>query len=467
MTFYGRSRELGLLRAAFDRPEASVVTVSGMRGVGKTALVIRALDGFEALRLRCPPLPDQAQRETLARALQRGTDPDSGAESALPYPAAWAELFGVALGRAKPSAAPYVLVLDDAHRLRHARSRFQAPLRATLEKARAEGRALHVVLMSHSLTSAATEAFTDVLGMHLDLGPLPFRSAVPLLPRGQPRDLVRAYTVFGGIPRVLRMLDPSTTLGTNLRNLVFDTSGPLAEAGRDWLEADLQTPARYYAVLSTLSSGEASWKTVHAGVPDLTTSGQIAPYLQRLLELGLLEIRQSMDAKPRNRSRRYRIRDPFLAFWFRFVLPRLHNPTGLDSAAYVSEVIRSELDRHVVGVFPAICRDFMQFDAIEAFGANAREGGSLWGTGYQIGIAGILSSGAAYYGDSYWVRLASEDRPLEQLDAAIRETRYGFGREQRIRLIFTGQPLPRGLKREVARRPDARVVDAQALAGLD
>jgi hypothetical protein len=467
MLFIGRSRELGRLRAAFDQREASVVNVSGLRGVGKTALLTRAVEGFDALHLRLPPLPDPAQREALAAALRRSSPPESESEAPVSGGTSWADLFATALRRAEPGGAPYVLVLDDAHRLRQARSRYQAPLRSVLELARASGRALHVVLLSHSPSSMASPKLADMLGGHVDVGPLPFRSAIPLLPRGHPRDLVQAYAVFGGIPRILNMVDPSTTLGTNLRNLVFDANGRLAEAGRDWLEPDLQIPARYYAVLATLSTGEADWRTVHEGVADLTTSGQVAPYLQRLHELGLLDIRRSMDTKPRSRSRRYRITDPFLAFWFRFVLPYLQNGRGLDAAEYLNEVVRPKLDAHTDGIFPAICRDFMRLDAIEAFGANAREGGSLWGKDYRVDVAGILSSGAAYYGDCFWAGLPSKSHPLEQLDAAIRETRYGFGRDQRVRLIFTGRPLRRVQRRQVARRLDARVVDADALAGVD
>jgi hypothetical protein len=36
-----------------------------------------------------------------------------------------------------------------------------------------------------------------------------------------------------------------------------------------------------------------------------------------------------------------------------------------------------------------------------------------------------------------------------------------------VRLIFTGRPLRRVQRRQVARRLDARVVDADALAGVD
>ena len=78
----------------------------------------------------------------------------------------------------------------------------------------------------------------------------------------------------------------------------------------------------------------------------------------------------------------------------------------------------------------------MRHDALETVGSNARECGSLWGAGYEISVAGILGSGSAFYGrpvDRRQRRIGE----LASLDRAIRETRYGFGREQRLRILFT------------------------------
>ena len=52
---------------------------------------------------------------------------------------------------------------------------------------------------------------------------------------------------------------------------------------------------------------------------------------------------------------------------------------------------------------------------------------------------------------------------IEDLD--IRQTRYGFGRERRLRLVFSGRPVPTWLRRETARRADAQLVEASELLG--
>ena len=55
--------------------------------------------------------------------------------------------------------------------------------------------------------------------------------------------------------------------------------------------------------------------------------------------------------------------------------------------------------------------------------------------------------------------------PLDDLDARVRETRYGFGRERRLRLVFTGRTTPTWLRRAVARRRDAQLIEAGDLVG--
>jgi hypothetical protein len=266
---------------------------------------------------------------------------------------------------------------------------------------------------------------------------------------------------------VLAALDPSVTVGTNVRRLLLAKNGPLADAPIAWLERVVQTPSRYVAILATLAEGEADWATVHAGVPDLTRSGQVAPYLKRLEDIGLIETRRSLDAGPRSRSTRYAITDPFVSFWFRFAFPWHLADTKEAIGPHYARAIRPGIQDHMEKVLPQICRQHMTLDAVATLGAVAREGGSLWNAEAEVPIAGTLTSGAVYYGVSQWRKPTPDASPLDGLDAEVRETRYGFGREGRLRLLFTGPQAPPWLRRDVARRHDAKLIDAAALLGED
>lgn len=465
MAFVGRSRELGRLRALLDARTPSVVRVTGIRGGGKSALVRRGVVDSRAVIHTCAPLPELAQRARLGRQL---SDDPSG-QSALPRNdddevATWASLFQRLGTEAASGDRPLVLILDDAHRLAESRARFVRPLVEQLVSAGSDGPPLHVVLVGRDDGLPTSDDLDPLPVETLAVDPLPLRAAASMLPGSRPVDRLVAYGVFGGIPRVLSSLDSSRTTGTNLRRLVLDRDGPLADAGGLWLERELQTPSRYYAVMRSLSFGETDWSSIRNGVPDVTGSGQLAPYIARLLSLGLIVARRSLDAPPRSRSTRYSIADPFLAFWFRAVLPHRVDE-GTSGADYYAHRIRPALAGQMKSVFPAICRQHMRFDAIETLGANARESGSLWGANYDIPLAGLLTSGAAFYGACGWSFEERADSPVGHLESAIRETRYGFGRERRVRLVFTAHSPPVWLRREVARHRDALIIDAAALLG--
>jgi len=465
MEIHGRSAELGRLRHALDQNEASIVRVTGMRGVGKSTLVARPLADYRHLVLRARPFPDPAQRAHL-RAVLDGGLAAAGIPPSEPTPEdapEWRALFDRVLALAGTADRPFVLVLDDIHRLVEARSRYRGPLTRLIEKARARTCPLHVVLVGPRSAMPTEEENERLTTEWIELRPLPFRAALPLLPGSRPHDLVRAYGVFGGIPRVLSAVDRDAALGTNVRRLLLAEGGTLTDAGGAWLERDVQTPSRYYSIMATLACGEAHWSALHAGVPDLTRSGQVAPYVKRLEELGLVEARRSLDAAPAARARRYALTDPFLATWSRFAL--LVEPSTPGSTDTYSSVVRPALDDHLASVFPSICRQHMEQAAGETLGSSARENGSLWGAGYDIPVAGILKSGFAYYGACLWQPSKAAEPPLELLDRQLRETRYGFGREHRLRVVFTGQTAPRWLSREVARRHDARLVDPEVLVG--
>lgn len=459
----GRRRDLGLLRTAFDRSTSSVVRIAGPAGSGKTGLALAAVADRPHVYHRVPPLPEPLQRAALAATLVRGGPGWSGGIEDGRPPAGWEELLVAASGAAE-GAAPAVLILDDAHRLAESRARFLPALRAALGEARERGRAIHIVLVSAEPVSLDERDDSEFGSACLRLGPLDFRSAVPLLPGSDATERLRAYSVFGGMPGSLTRLDRVPSLATNLRRLVLEPGAPLGELPMDLLERVTQTPSRYVAILRALSDGEADWSSVHAGVPDVTASGQLAPYLKRLEEMGWIEARRSLDAGPRSRSRRYRIADPFTVFWFRFVFPYRERFASGGGAEAVTEAVRAELETHVASILPAVCRQYMLHDAVESLGSNARECGSLWGPGYDIPVAGILGSGAAFYGAP--VPPGENGRAiLSALDRQIRETRYGFSRERRLRVLFTRGGVPPELAREAARRHDVVVVDAGALAG--
>jgi hypothetical protein len=426
--------------------------------VGKTALAREAAAEFPSVYHRVPPLPEQLQRRALAGTLRLATASWGTPPLDLSQEPSWDELF-TSLLTIRVAARPHVLVLDDAHRFVQSRTRILPAFQRSLARARADGRPLHIVTVSPESIGSPD----GLEGAAVALRPLSFRAARPFLPGPTARDQLRSYAAFGGFPAHLIRLEPSVSLATNLRKVVLEPGAVLADAGLVLLERSVQTPSRYVAALSVLARGQGRWGRVHDGIPDLTSSGQAAPYLKRLVDMGLVETRRSLDAGPSTRSRRYRITDPFIAFWYRFVLPGREEITAGGGAAFWAERVRPALERHLDTVFDEICRQYMRQDAMEVLGVQARECGSLWGPGYDIPVSGTLSSGAMFYGRP--VMDPGGRAFFDQLDREVRETRYGFGREVRLRIAYSPGTFAPALRSEAARRRDAVLVDARTIAG--
>lgn len=441
--------------------------MSGLRGSGKSALVRRAASGFPSVALTFAPAPDPGLRAAFADAVNHAGQRLYNWDDIVSRDDSWSDLFEAVIRLAAAGTTPFIVILDDAGRLAQARARFVAPLEIAAHQAAERSIRVHFVLVGPAaeLPMFSDKAPGTPATLHLE--PLPLRAATRWLPGHRAHEQVRAYGVFGGLPGVLSMLDSSVTVGTNVRRLLLADSGALADAPFAWLEREVQTPSRYVAILRTLAMGESNWSTVHQGVADLTRSGQVAPYLNRLVELGMVEMRRSLDAGPRSRSTRYSITDPFLAFWFRFVLPWRLEEAKEDIGPHYARAVRPGINHHMDRMLPRIGRQHMQFDARESIGSAPRENGSLWGPDHEIPMAGILNSGAAFYGTTRWSDAETDTSALDHLDGQVRSTRYGFGRERRLRIIVTGRLASASLRREVARRHDAELIDATALLGSE
>jgi len=457
--FRGRDRDALRLERIFSDSESSLTHVTGPSGIGKTRLIREVLRARPSVHLHCPPFPAPIQVAEMARQLQTqrpvAGDPVGPAEIV-----EWVDLLDAIVARAGEGDEPFVVVLDDAHRLNESRARIAAPLDDMLRRTRRAGRPFHVVMAGPggSLPDPPRRPNVEP-GDPIRLGPLDFYEALPFLPGSKPHRLVRAYAVLGGHPGRLTLVDPEVSLGTNIRRLMLAPGGPLGQTGVELVERSVQVPSRYMAILSSLAHGEKEWSAVHDGVPDLSRSGQLAPYVSRLEELGLVGVDRSLDAGPRSRSRRYRILDPFLRFWFRFALPGRETIARGEGESLYPE-IRRDIDGYSGSVFTEVCRDFMRRSGTVVVGSNARECGGLWGAGYDLPVSGLLKSGAAFYGLPVWEERFPRE-PVRELDRQVRETRYGFGRERRYRVVFHRAAVPGELEREAARR------ETVMLVGLD
>ncbi len=447
--------ERPLLRARIDQllddPGPALICLRGPSGSGKSWLVRNGLGGRRAWAVHGTIGGSQLHRAAFVDGWRR-LDPDALAPEA---GAPWGTLLTRWLDDAEADRRPRVLALDEVHHLVAASPDLPQALGRAWARARAHGLPAYMVLCSaHDAVFerlfAPGGGLAGVDPHTIHVGPTSIAELAAHLPDWSPRDRLMVRACLGPWVRALRHLEPDLRLATNLQKIVIDPDGPLHNAPPLALERQVQKPDRYAGVLRALANGADDWAAIRSANPVFTSGNQLAPYLATLQELGWVQSARSLDAPLRSRRRRYRLVDPSVAYWYRVVEPELALMLVGESPARIwRDRLGVATERHVESQLPEECRTLLIQQGDTVFGARAREMGGLWGEGYDLPVAGTLGNGAAVYGRCVWSRMATV-ADADGLTRQMKATRFGFGREARMRVLFTGAGATEPLIRRAA-----------------
>ncbi|MBT8335021.1 MAG: nucleolar 14 family protein [Gemmatimonadetes bacterium] len=456
--------------AALERPAPALLRVSGPRGSG----VSRALRDCLRREREAPTGPRvwaiagaagrserllfQA-REGLARAGVVAASPD------------WIGLVDALLDDLARTRRPWIVALDDVADLLAATPAAGEAFSRLWAGARRGGLPLHLVL-ARADPGAVDRIRGEVPGEFpgtprvdsetLEVGPVRFDEVAQHLPHWRPRDRLYLHACLGRWPAALRFVDRRSGWVANLLGLVVDPHGPLHGWVPRRLREVVKKPDRYSAILAALADGAQDWGEIRGATPAFTEGNQIAPYLSTLESAGWIRKRASLDASPKSRKRRYAIVDPLVGFWHAVAEPALGELlSGRAPRSLWDSGLSVEAESSVHRRIPSLVREAIA-ESPGPFPVPARRLGALWGEGYDLDVAGTLRNGAAVYGACVLGRAATVD-DATRLDAHMRATRYGFGREGRIRVLFTLDGATTALRRRAARDHFLMLADLSAL----
>jgi AAA+ ATPase superfamily predicted ATPase len=190
----------------------------------------------------------------------------------------------------------------------------------------------------------------------------------------------------------------------------------------------------------------------------------VSRYLSILRELHLVERRLPATETQPQKSRKgiYRLRDPFLRFWFRFVAPRISTlETGLTSPT--AKRVGEELSQFVDPAFEDLCRDWiLERAAIGDLPFELERVGSWWDRDREVDIVGIGPK-VLLLGECKWRRrpvgvtvLDNLDRTGNPLVAELRPRRV-------VRIVFSRAGFTPALAARAEADDDLRLVAAERL----
>jgi AAA+ ATPase superfamily predicted ATPase len=364
LPFLDRTAESRRLKAFFAGGDGGLAVVYGRRRLGKSRLLSEVLPEDRAVYYVTDDREATLQRAALAEEIGRLIPGFSN----VTYPG-WEELLRRFWAEAPRRA---VLAIDEFPSLVASAPELPSLLQKRVDSA--ENRGVRVVLtgssqrMMHGLVLDGSAPLFGRAREILRIGPLPagwirrglsLRSAVAA---------TEAFAVWGGVPRYWELAAEHRSLSAAVEQLVLSPLGVLHDEPRRLLLDDLSDTTQAGSILALIGAGSHRLSEIAGRLGKPATS--LARPLARLLDLGLVRRDVPFGSSVRDSKRTaYRLSDPFLRFWFRFVEPN-RSRLGAGQSPQVLREVESDLSGHVASVFEDVVRQSVP---------RSRYGRKVWG----------------------------------------------------------------------------------------
>jgi AAA+ ATPase superfamily predicted ATPase len=439
---FDRDREWSDLAEVWrsDRPELAFVL--GRRRVGKSFLLARFARAVGGLYYQATRRTEAEQLATLSLAIGDRFD-DAALRQGVALPN-WERLLGYLAERA--AGDRLLVVLDEFPYLVDSAPALPSILQAWLDHA-AEGTRIKLVLSGSHITAMRQleESDQPLYGRRTRrfvIAPFGVRELGAFVPDYPPRDRLIAYGALGGLPGHLALLDPTRDVATNASTLLLDPSGRLTDEAQHMLDAFLTDAVVHYSIIEAVATGDQTWK----GITNRTgrAGGSLHRAIDWLVSMEILDRATPITEKTPDRSKRalYRITDPYVAFWHRFVAPLVAvGSVGLVAPRRLWDTaVAPRLDEYMGGVFEQVCRRAVRTGTLAMPFAPMRVG-EWWDTPSreQIDVVALDGEGAMLAAECKWGEATSQDLAQLERRAALLAAELGG-----IRRTYTGLFSARG-----------------------
>lgn len=446
-----RDTEWRELVRIWSRPAPELVFALGRRRVGKSFLLGRFTKCVRGIYYQATKRTENEQLLRLSALVAEHFD-----DPALRHGSAftdWEGLFRYLTTRVGTEA--FLLVLDEFPYLSAAAPALPSIVQVFWDHEWA-GTRLKLVLSGSHITAMKQleDADQPLYGRRtarLDIEPFDYGHAARFVPGYAVRDRLRAYGIFGGIPGHLALLDPAEGIGENVARHILEPTGRLLDEAQHTLDAFLADAQVHYSVIEAIAGGERTWNGITKRVG--RDGGSLSRAMQWLIDMGIVErvVPITEANPPKSKRALYRITDPYVAFWHRFVSPMLSaGMVGLAPGGRLwSEQVVPRLDEYMGDVFEAVCRSFVRRG--DGLPFRPVRVGEWWDatSDNQVDVVALGSGGKVLVGECKWGDVRASDLAKLRTRANLLVRDLGAGAGQLHLALFSGGDLAPELKEEV------------------
>lgn len=391
MEFIDREEELAQLNKEYARQGSSFVVIYGRRRIGKTELIKNFINGKDAVYFLATEEIDEINRIHLQQAMSH-LNPLLESQDVF----SWRSLFSLIPSK----EVKRIIVIDEFQYLPSENKAFLSILQEIWdEKLKNENIMLIVcgslIRMMWSATLNITSPLYGRRTLSMRIHPIPFKYYNNFYKNSlSRREAVEFYSVTGGVPKYIEMLNGYHDVYKAIEERVLDTSSILLDEPETILRREVNYLGTYFSILGTIALGNEKLGDISAYM-SIEKSSLTAP-LSTLMELDIVErvVPVTFENPEKCKKGLYKIKDPYFRFWFRFVFPSMAE-LNMGRKRYVLDKIHNNLvDSHTSYVYEEICREKLadlNEEGVLPFSFNRI--GSWWDKSTEIDILAYDSFG--------------------------------------------------------------------------
>lgn len=206
--------------------------------------------------------------------------------------------------------------------------------------------------------------------------------------------LIEKYAVTGGVPKYIENFKGNKDIYEQIKENIFDKSSYLYDEPIFLLQNEVTETGSYFSIIKSIAAGNRKLGNIASNLQVNPTN--LSKYLQTLINLDILEREVPITEENPEKSKKgqYKIKDNFIAFWFRFIYPNKAFLEMGEEDIVMEKIKNNFIDNIVSFVYEDICRQKMWRLNIEnKLGVELNKIGRWWNGEDEIDIVGLNTVG--------------------------------------------------------------------------
>lgn len=273
-------------------------------------------------------------------------------------------------------------------------------------------------------------------------------------------ETIEGYGVYGGVPRYWELQKSHQSLADSIQYNLLDTDGILFKEPEMLFYDEMRTSVMAFSILTLIGLGCNRLSEI-AGRLDKPAT-QLNRPINLLIDLGYVRRETPFNTSPKSTKKSlYKISDPFMSFYFSFVVP---NKSRLEFGLkeQVWQEINGKFNQYISEIWEDLCRNAVPGLKIE--GKTFSPAQRWWGTGIdkkpmEIDVVAESTDKSTFlFGEAKWIDNISSERITNELKAKTKNVPF-IQNQKIIHVLFLKQ-MPDKISKEVIIISPADVIAA-------